>query len=86
MRKQENTLQDLVNRFMDDHYIFRIDTQSRLPHPSGNRIEYQLREVGDQYWEDYTYECHISTTDENEFYKLVVDYILKSISPLNFNN
>ena len=83
MKSKQPTLQQLVNNFVEDHYIFRIETQSVLPHPSGNRVEYQLREMGDQFWEDGTYLCHIATVDENEFYRLVVDYLLKSNNFIN---
>ena len=74
---KQNTLQDLVNKFVKDHWIFTIETKSNLPCPSGNNIEYQLRETNDN---DLGHELRISTFNEDEFYRLVVEYLLKQIN------
>jgi len=74
MEKQK-TLQQLVNHFLKNHWIFTVETKSNLACTSGNYIEYQLRETNDN---DLSHELHIFTYDENEFYKSVVDYILKN--------
>tara|TARA_R100000951_G_scaffold94548_1_gene83305 strand:+ start:1605 stop:1847 length:243 start_codon:yes stop_codon:yes gene_type:complete len=76
MKKLTQTLQNLVLKYVEHHYIFTITTDCNtgftVPY-----VEYQLREINDEHFKNHKYVCHISTRDENEFYKEVVEYILE---------
>ena len=74
MTEQVNTLQDLVNTLVKNHWIFTVETKSNLPCLSGNNIEYQLRETSNN---DLDHDLRISTFNKDEFYRLVVEYLTK---------
>tara|TARA_R110000764_G_scaffold217621_1_gene304856 strand:+ start:649 stop:915 length:267 start_codon:yes stop_codon:yes gene_type:complete len=80
MKKQKLTLQNLVNEYVKDHYVFTITTECNTGFTPAHDVEYQLREMGDEFIETHMYTCHISTRDEGQFYKEVVEYILESMA------